>query len=199
MIHHLENIATACADEGRAIVSIILDGENAWEFYPENGYHFLSALYKELSQHPQLNMTTYSEYLNKQHSPEKLNRVVAGSWVYGTFSTWIGSRDKNTGWDMLCEAKTAVDMALHQKQFSQEKREQIEIQLAVCEGSDWFWWFGDYNPSESVSDFEYLYRLQLSHLYQLIGVTAPASLSEAFTHGTGHPGVGGTMRRGKEG
>jgi alpha-amylase/alpha-mannosidase (GH57 family) len=198
MIHHLENIAEACKDDERAIVSIILDGENAWEFYPENGYHFLSALYAELSQHPGINLTTYSEYLNKQYLPVTLDRVVAGSWVYGTFSTWIGSQDKNKGWDMLCEAKCAVDTALQQKQFTEQEREQIEIQLAICEGSDWFWWFGDYNPADSVSDFEHLYRLQLSHLYQLIGITAPASLSESFTHGSGHPSAGGTMRRGKE-
>jgi alpha-amylase/alpha-mannosidase (GH57 family) len=114
--------------------------------------------------------------------------MVAGSWVYGTFSTWIGSKDKNTGWDMLCQAKSAVDASLKQKEFSQAEREQIEVQLAICEGSDWFWWFG-----------EYLYRLQLSHLYQLIGVAPPASLSESFTHGTGHPSMGGTMRRGQEG
>lgn len=198
MVNHLESIAQSCQDDNRTIVSIILDGENAWEYYPENGYHFLSALYKQLSQHPDINLTTYSEYLQHQHTPEILNRVVAGSWVYGTFSTWIGSEDKNVGWDMLCEAKRAVDDALSKKQFSEAEREQIETQLAICEGSDWFWWFGDYNSAESVRDFEYLYRLQLSHLYQLIGVTAPAALSESFTHGSGQPSVGGTMRRGQE-
>ncbi len=198
MINHLENIAEASKNDDRAVVSIILDGENAWEFYPENGYHFLSSLYEQLNHHPNINLTTYSEYLNKRNTPENLNRVVAGSWVYGTFSTWIGSGDKNRGWDMLCEAKCGVDAALQHKSFTTDEIEQIEIQLAICEGSDWFWWFGDYNPSESVSDFEYLYRLQLSHLYQLIGVTAPESLSESFTHGCGQPSMGGTMRRGQE-
>ncbi len=197
-VHHLENIADACADKDGAIVSIILDGENAWEFYPENGYYFLSALYQKLAAHPRINLTTYSDYLRHQQAAAVLHRIVAGSWVYGTFSTWIGSEDKNTGWDMLCAAKRCVDEVLASKSFSAQERERIETQLAICEGSDWFWWFGDYNPAASVSDFEYLYRLQLSHLYILIGKTPPAYLAESFTHGGGQPSAGGTMRRGQE-
>ena len=175
-----------------------MDGENAWEYYPENGYHFLNALYKELSAHPRINLTTYSDYLQQHQATTPLQRVVAGSWVYGTFSTWIGSEEKNFGWDLLCEAKCAVDEVLASSQVDDQKRERIETQLAICEGSDWFWWFGDYNPAESVSDFEHLYRLQLSHLYILLGRTPPAALSESFTHGTGQPSMGGTMRRGQE-
>ena len=198
MLHHLENIAQSCEDDNRTIVSIILDGENAWEYYPENGYHFLNALYQQLSNHPDINLTTYSEYLSTKPEPKQLQRVVAGSWVYGTFSTWIGSKDKNFGWDLLCDAKCTVDDVLAKRDFTDQEREQIETQLAICEGSDWFWWFGDYNSAESVRDFEYLYRLQLSHLYQLLGVTTPSTLSESFTHGSGHPSMGGTMRRGQE-
>lgn len=197
-VHHLENIADACNDNAGAIVSVILDGENAWEYYPENGYHFLNGLYKKLAIHPRINLTTYSDYLQQHQDATELHRVVAGSWVYGTFSTWIGGEDKNTGWDMLCSAKRCVDETLDSKHFSEAERARIEQQLAICEGSDWFWWFGDYNPAESVSDFEYLYRLQLSHLYILLGKTPPAYLAESFTHGGGQPSAGGTMRRGQE-
>ena len=198
LVQHLENISEANHADESTIVSIILDGENAWEYYPENGYHFLSALYKNLTEHEGINLTTFSDVLKNQPASLTLNRVVAGSWVYGTFSTWIGDTDKNTGWDMLCDAKKAVDSAFQHQKFSSKQRKQIETQLAICEGSDWFWWFGDYNSAESVRDFEYLYRLQLSHLYILIGQKAPAYLSESFTHGSGHPSMGGTMRRGQE-
>jgi alpha-amylase/alpha-mannosidase (GH57 family) len=198
MVHHIDNIAAACCDDPDAIVSIILDGENAWEYYPENGYYFLKALYEKLSDHPGINLTTYSHYLTEHSKARKLEKIVAGSWVYGTFSTWIGSRDKNIGWDMLCDAKKAVDQALASGRFAQAERERIETQLAICEGSDWFWWFGDYNPAESVKDFERLYRLQLSHLYMLIGMPAPDYLSKSFTQGGGKPSAGGTMRRGQE-
>ena len=128
-VNHLENIATSCADEDNSIVSIILDGENAWEYYPENGYYFLNTLYTQLSKHPDINLTTYSEYLKQQPETRKLQRLVAGSWVYGTFSTWIGDPDKNRGWDMLTEAKQAFDRQLTQHDFSAEELEQIHKQL----------------------------------------------------------------------
>jgi alpha-amylase/alpha-mannosidase (GH57 family) len=75
---------------------------------------------------------------------------------------------------------------------------EAEQQLAICEGSDWFWWFGDYNAAESVSDFEQLFRKNLSHLYQLLGEEPPTYLAHSFTHGSGAPAMGGTMRPGQE-
>jgi len=198
-INHLENNAVICRNEQHAIVSIILDGENAWEYYPENGYYFLNALYTQLSKHPKINLTTYSEYLQQQPAPRNLQRLVAGSWVYGSFSTWIGEQDKNRAWDMLAEAKHACDRQLTSRDFSDNELERIHKQLAICEGSDWFWWFGDYNPSDSVSDFDYLYRLQLSNLYMLLCLEPPNYLTEAFSRGGGDEvAAGGTMRRGKQ-
>ncbi len=45
---------------------------------------------------------------------------------------------------------------------------RAEEQLAACEASDWFWWFGDYNPSEAVRDFDELFRPQLTSLYRAL-------------------------------
>jgi len=198
LVHHLENIAMACREHDNPVVSIILDGENAWEFYPENGYYFLDALYKSLADHPYIHLTTYSDYLANHPETVTLDRVVAGSWVYGTFSTWIGDPGKNRAWDYLIEAKHTCDQQLASDSYTAEQREKIENQLAICEGSDWFWWFGDYNPAESVSDFDHLYRLQLSNLYTLLGMEPPDYLSEPISHGGGTPAAGGTMRRGQE-
>jgi alpha-amylase/alpha-mannosidase (GH57 family) len=191
LIAHLERIADVCADRPDAVVSIVLDGENAWEHYPENGYYFLSALYKRLSEHPRLRMTTFGERASKADTP--LPRLVAGSWVYGTFSTWVGDADKNRGWDMLIDAKRAYDAAV--ASLSPSQREAASRQLAVCEGSDWFWWFGDYNPESTVKDFDFLYRRHLSHLYRLLARDPPPYLAHAFAHGHGAPEHGGTMRR----
>jgi alpha-amylase/alpha-mannosidase (GH57 family) len=120
---------------------------------------------------------------------------VAGSWVYGTFSTWIGDRDKNRAWEMLVDAKRVYDRVLAEQRHSTEQREEMERQLAICEGSDWFWWFGDYNPGESVRDFERLFRRQLAHLYQMLGEPEPDYLSKVFAVGSGAPSLGGTMRK----
>jgi len=197
-VHHLENIAEQGVDAD-TVVPVILDGENAWEYYPANGYHFLAALYERLASHPGIELTTFAACADQIQKPRSLSRLVAGSWVYGTFSTWIGDADKNRGWEMLIEAKTRLDRVIREGRLGGERLELALEQLAICEGSDWCWWFGDYNPAVAVSDFERLYRHHLSVLYELMDEPAPEVLSRVFTHGGGAPATGGTMRHGSAG
>jgi len=196
LVMHLETIAAHCQGK-ESVVSIIMDGENAWEHYPHNGYWLLDRLYKTLSDHPNIALRTYADILAQKPTPRKLAHIVAGSWVYGTLSTWIGEKDKNRGWEMLVEAKKAFDQQLESGRINGEQRQRAIRQLAICEGSDWFWWFGDYNPAEAVSDFERLFRLQLRRLYLLLELTPPDYLDEVFAHGGGDPALGGVMRKGQ--
>ncbi len=198
LVHHLENIAEKCTDKSDAIVSIILDGENAWEYYPENGIHFLTALYENLSKNEGLKMTTYGEYLRSKHESEMLNDIVAGSWVYGTFSTWIGEKDKNRAWDMLVDAKKIFDRVVAAGKLTGEELQLAVMQLATCESSDWFWWFGEYNSAESVAAFDEQYRLHLSNLYQLLHVEPPEYLAREFSFGSVENTAGGTMLPGQQ-
>ncbi|MDX1320702.1 MAG: glycoside hydrolase family 57 protein, partial [Oceanospirillum sp.] len=195
-INHLLNIKKTTEGESNRVVSVILDGENAWEYYSYNGYYFLQSLYQRLVEHPDIELTTFSACLEHGVQSAELPKMMGGSWVYGTYSTWIGDPDKNRGWDLLSEAKKTYDRVLASREFDEETRLILERQLAICEGSDWFWWFGDYNSSDSVRDFERLYRLHLSNLYQLLGEEVPQSLSEVISHGGGSMEQGGTMRRG---
>ena len=197
-IHNLETIGEQCANNPNAIVSIILDGENAWEYYPENGFYFLSALYEQLSEHKNIHLTTYSDFLTSSHQHKPLTEIVAGSWVYGTFSTWIGEKDKNTAWDMLIEAKKMYDRIINEGRLSKDELERAEMQLATCESSDWFWWFGEYNSAESVAAFDEQFRLHLCNLYQLLKEEPPENLSKAFSFGSGDPVMGGAMLPGKQ-
>jgi alpha-amylase/alpha-mannosidase (GH57 family) len=196
LIQHIENIAAHEPDN--SVVSIIMDGENAWEYFPANGYHFLSALYKQLAKHPNIELTTFSECLHDKVDIIMLEKIVAGSWVYGTFSTWVGDTDKNRGWDMLGDAKVTFDEVISTGRLSDVQVIQAELQLAICEGSDWFWWFGDYNPGEAVSNFEKQFRLNLANLYRLLDREPPAYLAMSFTLGSGAPAMGGAMRPGVE-
>jgi alpha-amylase/alpha-mannosidase (GH57 family) len=198
LIHHLEGIADLCRDQQDAVVPIIMDGENAWEYYPENGYHFLSALYRQLSDHPGIELTTFSRFQADCDEHQPLPSLVAGSWVYGNFSTWIGDAEKNRAWEILGEVKRVYDDAVRAGKFTDERTAQIERQLAVCEGSDWCWWFGEYNPTETVSDFESLYRQHIANLYRLMDVDPPEYLSQALSHGGGMPTLGGVIRPGRE-
>ena len=198
LVHELEQLA----QEGRSAraVLIALDGENAWEYYPFNGYYFLSSLYKALSNHPALELTTLSECIARGLETHPLERVVAGSWVHGTLGTWMGDPAKNAAWDLLCDAKIAFDQALGGQMPPQEAREAAvrvatERQLALCESSDWFWWFGDYNPPEAVRQFDELYRRQLGNLYRLLDRSVPERLSRPVATGSGTMEHGGVMRR----
>jgi len=72
----------------------------------------------------------------------------------------------------------------------------VTRQLAVCEGSDWFWWFGGYNPAQTVSDFERLFRQHLANLYEMLGREPPQQLTRILAHGSGTPLLGGVIRPG---
>ena len=196
LVQHLETIALANQDRRDRVVSIIMDGENAWEYYPRNGSYFLSALYQRLASNPDFCLTTFSDVIARRRTPPPmLDRLVAGSWVYGTFSTWLGDPDKNRAWDMLVEAKQVYDRVLDENRLDNEAREQASLQLARCEGSDWFWWFGEYNPGATVSEFERLFRLHLTYLYKILGEPPPDYLSRVFAIGSGDPAMGGVMRQ----
>ena len=194
----LERVAREEADRPGAMALVALDGENAWEHYPFNGYYFLKGLYAALAEHPTLELTTLSDVLARDLPARSLQNVVAGSWVHGTLATWIGDRDKNAGWDLLVQAKLAADEVLAGERLPPHKREWIERQLALCESSDWFWWFGDYNPYQAVRDFDRLFRHQLASLYRLLGREPPESLAHTISVGRGSPEGGGVMRRAHE-
>jgi alpha-amylase/alpha-mannosidase (GH57 family) len=176
-------------------VLIALDGENAWEHYPFNGYYFLRALYSLLAAHPQLELTTLSDCVARGLEPRPLEAVVAGSWVHGTLATWMGDPAKNRAWDLLCEAKLAFDRVMASGALDASQRSAAERQLGLCESSDWFWWFGDYNPADAVSQFDGLYRRQLVVLYRLLALPPPESLAQPISVGRGSPEHGGVMRR----
>ena len=200
----IEAIAQHAPDEETPVVSVILDGENAWEYYPYNGFYFLDELYAELEANTRIHTSTYSDYLTSSmtnpSSAKKrdLPSIVAGSWVYGNFATWIGSKDKNHAWDLLCVAKQSFDMVISSGRLNQAEQDAAEKQLCSCESSDWFWWFGDYNPSHSVASFDQLFRHNLTQLYSLLKLPAPQNLSEPISQGSGSPESGGAMRRATE-
>ncbi len=196
-MHELAGIKHRAQGLQAPVVSIIMDGENAWEHFHENGVHFLQGLYQAISQHDDYHMTTFEDYLKASPADTYLEKMVPGSWVYGNFSTWIGDRAKTQAWQLLIDAKHAFDAQISSLNDSQ--RQEAEKQLSICEGSDWCWWFGDYNPSGAVRDFDHLYRQHLKKLYQLLALDAPSSLDASISQGGGDAEGGGAMRRGGAG
>jgi alpha-amylase/alpha-mannosidase (GH57 family) len=196
-VGQLELIMSQAPAGETPVVGVVLDGENAWEHYPYNAYYFFDDLYTLLEQHPSIRTTTYGEIVGRQSPPPAgmLPRLTAGSWVYGTLSTWIGDADKNRAWDLLCEAKHSYDIVMASGRLDAGETAAAQAQLAVCESSDWFWWFGDYNPAPAVASFDQLYRHNLANLYRLLKLTPPADLALPISAGSTVATEDGTMRR----
>jgi alpha-amylase/alpha-mannosidase (GH57 family) len=196
LVQNLVNIANFLGDRAsRHVVTIILDGENAWEYYPHNGHYFLDHLYTLLSDHKRVRTARFTE-LAELPICHDLEKFCPGSWVYGSFSTWIGVPDKNRAWELLTAAKLAFDRVIASGKLDADTTARATRQLAIAEGSDWFWWFGDYNPAASVSDFDKLFRIQLRQLYGILGLSVPEALEIPVSHGgSTNAANAGTMLR----
>ncbi|MDD5525846.1 MAG: glycoside hydrolase family 57 protein [Candidatus Omnitrophica bacterium] len=173
-MRHLENTAEAFKDRD-ILVTIAMDGENAWEYYKKDGHPFLNLLYERLSDSKMIRTVTVEDYL-RQNTPEsKIRRLAAGSWIYGEFAKWIGNPYKNKAWEYLAEARKEMETFLSSGAADEKTREAAWKQMMICEGSDWFWWYGDYQH-----DFDRLYRLHLSNFYVIIGKQPPGYLKHSL-------------------
>jgi len=182
-VRRLEHIAAGQAANARRAVSVVLEGDAAWEHFPRNGWDFLQALYQRLASHPRLVLSTFSRCLQEGTEIGTLDRFVAGGMVDGSLATWIGSPSRNRAWDLLCEAKQVFDQVVVEGALGEDAQRAAEVQLGVCEGSDWFWWLDDQSPTTAASDFDAIYRRHLSNLYRLLGEAAPACLATQVAQG----------------
>ncbi len=157
------------------LVPIILDGENAWEYYRNDAEDFLRFLYEGLSKNDRLQTVTVSEYLKVQAGKRRrLEHLAAGSWIYANFNVWIGHEEDNTAWDYLAETRDALGE--FQKAEPEKKADEAWRALYVAEGSDWNWWYGDEHSTEKAEEFDELFRLNLMKVYKEIGKDIPAQL-----------------------
>ena len=148
------------------INSIILDGENAWEYYNNKGYVFLENLYLSLKKEYEFILANeIDEYKN-------LDYIKTGSWINGNFNTWVGNKYQNTAWQYLFDAKKLY--------LSKEKNEKIEELFLYLESSDFYWWFSDYHNTTFIDKFDSLFREYLTKIYTLMNEKIPAYLNESI-------------------
>ena len=154
-----------------AVVPIILDGENCWEYYQNNGLPFLRSLFHALISQDELHTITMSEGIQGSDFLEPLSSIKAGSWIHGNFSIWIGHPQDNAAWEMIAKArKILFNCGLDQKSPEWQKAYN---HLLISEGSDWFWWYGDDHISANQSEFDELFRWNIEQIYLLIGHHIP--------------------------
>ncbi|MBL6974687.1 MAG: hypothetical protein ISR64_03055 [Deltaproteobacteria bacterium] len=183
----LEGLA-ADADSDDALVSVILDGENAWEFYPDGGYPFLDALYQAVEESDFVESVTFSDYLDRFGPGEELDQLATGSWIDGNLNTWIGDPVKNRAWEYLTSAYQAardVPGALCLSDEGSGVDHALKCCLMRAEASDWFWWFGKGHDSVHEREFDYLFRQNLSMIYKELHLTTPDHLSRPVDLGQG--------------
>lgn len=159
------------------IVSIILDGENAWEFYKNDGHDFLNALYEKISNQSWIETTTYAGFLSGKPKCEKLRKLFPGSWINHNFSVWIGHEEDNKAWDLLSRARDElIEFQKVSQDFEKQKLESAWREIYIAEGSDWCWWFGDDHVGPDNDDFDSLYRSHLANAYLLTERKPPEEL-----------------------
>lgn len=179
-IERLRFYARVVDIQKKPVVTIVLDGENAWEFYEHGGYDFLAALYDALLEEPSVVTTTFSAYLDESPDVRKLENLAAGSWIDADFRTWIGDPVKNRAWDYLASTYKIhrdVKKALGVK-LADFECQQVRSCILRAEASDWFWWFGEGHYSPDKREFDFLFRQNLKMCYQDLGVAPPSYLDE---------------------
>ena len=160
------------------LVPVILDGENAWERYAENGRPFLRELYARISEDPQIAALTMTEAIGSVPSLP-LAGIHPGSWIDANFDVWIGADEDNQAWEALLRARRTYDEALRlpmAAQITDENKRLAFEELLIAEGSDWCWWYGPEHSSANRGDFDQLYRDHLANVYRLLGLQVPSNL-----------------------
>ncbi len=178
--HFLNQIRQNAAGT-EALVPIILDGENAWEWYEANGRPFLRELYRRVSEDPELEALTVSEALAKFEA-QPLQGIFPGSWINANFDVWIGAEEDNLAWEYLLRARRAYDDA---HDVPDEKQKLAYEELLIAEGSDWNWWYGPEHGSDNRPEFDELYRDHLKNVYRALGQEPPVELSRPILKGFG--------------
>lgn len=182
-IEAIGNATGGNAGHRPTLVSIILDGENCWEYYPHSGVDFLRALYRRAVQHPKIKTTRLSNYLDRYPAGDKVGHLFPGSWIQHNFGIWIGHPECNQAWDLVYQTRKYLIEATAAKRYRAEQLSRAWEELHIAQGSDWFWWFGDSHRCAQQGLFDRLFRKHLQNVYTLLDDQPPAELSRPISQG----------------
>ncbi|MGD0281810.1 MAG: glycoside hydrolase family 57 protein [Dissulfurispiraceae bacterium] len=170
----LADIRNTLPGDRAFIVPIILDGENAWEYFANDGHDFLAALYRALSNDDRFRAVTVSDFIREHGAGEPMPRLHAGSWINANFGIWLGHEEDNLAWDYL--SQTRDDLELFAKADPGKDLSDAWSAIYAAEGSDWNWWYGDEHTTETQEDFDELFRSYLMKVYKVMGKDIPPQL-----------------------
>lgn len=179
-IHSLRQLDKVHSGSGQEpVVGVILDGENAWEYYRNDGADFLRALYSRLDKEKGITTVLPRDLFAHDKPVQKLPRLFAGSWINHNFAVWIGHSEDNSAWDLV---KQTRDRLVESQDSSNppdiEAQQQAWEAIYIAEGSDWCWWYGDDHQTDQFLTFDLLFRRHLTRVWELIGVEPPLALMQ---------------------
>ena len=164
-----------------ALVPIILDGENCWEYYPDGGVEFLRSLYRGAAQHHLIRPVRIAEHVREYPATDKIGQLFAGSWISHNFAIWIGHSEDNTAWDVLHQTRQYLVQAQADGRHSAKDIARAWEEIYIAEGSDWYWWFGDDHSSALDALFDQLFRKHLQNVYLILGQQPPVILNRPIS------------------
>jgi len=165
-------------------VSLFLDGENAWEYYPGNGREFLQQFYGRVQADPDFRALTASEAIAAAGEIAETPGIFPASWINANFDVWIGHAEDVQAWDYLWDAREAFARAENaaaqgrKDAPSEAALREAKESLLAAEGSDWCWWFGPEHSTANDAEFDALYRKHLTGIYRAVGKIAPDELAK---------------------
>ena len=154
------------------LLTIALDGENCWENYLEDGNSFLKTLYTLITEDNTLETVLISDYIESAKEHKNLHKISSGSWINRDFKLWIDEPIKDLAWTYIRRVRQDFN------EFVEENPNNPNInkakkELFVCEGSDWFWWYGEPNDSGRDTIFDFLFRNHLKNVYRYFNLKIP--------------------------
>ncbi len=178
LIGHLNRTAENLRrDTEKALLTIVMDGENAWEYYEDNGRKFFETLYSELDQQSDIYSTTVSDFIEVDPPKRALEDIYPGSWIDHNFRIWIGEEQDNVSWGYLDRVRK--DLVKFTREFHRDpKKDGAKLaeawrELYIAEGSDWNWWYSGKAHTGGDNPFDGLYRTHLKNVYKFLKKPMP--------------------------
>jgi len=169
------------------VVSVILDGENAWESYPGNGKYFIDELFTRLNSNQEIKTTTFGDITetDDHNLMQLIPRLFSGSWINSNYEIWIGNEEDNSAWEYLKRVRDFYKKYKSENIVSPKVDSEVMRCLYRAEGSDWFWWYGPQFSTENDWLFDRLFRRHLRRVYNLLSLEYPTFLDIPITASSG--------------
>ena len=193
-------------DDNDVLITVILDGENAWEWYrhDNDGKEFLHALYRKLSKlykSKQVITTTTTEYIvgnpargirpHPVSTQPEMEWLWPGSWINGNYDTWIGEPEENTAWEYLLRTREDLEKTRLRAPDPRQAPPKSGTKswytfmaweaMYAAEGSDWFWWYGEDQTAPAGDEpFDEAFRIHLNNVYKFARLAGSTITSPGF-------------------